>query len=146
MSIKNKRIRLINSDKRLDSFYKSITNSKESGRGKEMILITHKTFSKIAEIIPKLQYKNLGKYYRFDIAQLLTFIVCGARFTELNLPVPRRVLSSYLKEAVELLALDTQDRSVTLNTLYTSGNMIRVAETFNFDIEYECQIYNIPMV
>ena len=42
--------------------------------------------------------------------------------------------------------IDVEDHKITLNTIYTSGKMIRTAKMFGFDIEYECLYNGIPVV
>lgn len=156
--MRNKRILLKSQNKKLDLFYKSITNSQTPGRGKEMVFITRETFSKIAQVVQKLQCNMQGKNYRIDIAQVLNEIRWGARYKQLSMntfsgryknlinPIPRRVLSSYLTEAIELLELGMKDYKITLNTIYTSGKIFRTAESVGFDPEYECLRYGIPVI
>jgi hypothetical protein len=144
--------------KRLDLFYNSIISSKLPGRGKQMVLVRTETFYKIARMIRKIQSIKLHrKYNRLDIAQILGSIYEGERYKDLyfNLPsryknlflhIPRRVLSSYLQEAIKILKINVEDHKITLNTIYTSGRMIRTAKMFCFDIEYECLYYDIPVV
>lgn len=141
--------------KRLDLFYKSIINSKLPGRGKQMVLVRTKTFYTIARTIRKIQSIELNN--RPDIAIILAPIFLeGKRYKDLywgpdcykhlHRRVPRKVLSSYLQEALKILKIDVEDHKITLNTIYTSGRMIRTAEMFGFDIEYECIYYDIPVV
>ena len=156
--MRNKRIILKSPNKKLDRFYKSITNSNTPGRGKEMVFITQETFFKIVRVVQKLQCKMQKKYYRIDIAQVLNEIRWGSRYKELGMntfsgryknlivPIPRRVLSSYLTEAVELLNLGVKDHKITLNTLYTSGKILQVADSVGFDPIYECLRYRIPVI
>lgn len=144
--MKNKRIRLKHSNKRLDSFYRSITNSKVNGRGRDMILIRPNTFYNIAITIQKLQIIKKHKHGSIDIAQVLNSIRAGTRFSDLYVPISRYILTSYLDAAVESLNLNVPGYKITLNTVYTSGKMNETANIYNFDIEYECMYYNIPIV
>lgn len=156
--MRNKRIRSTAHTDLLDSFYKIITNAQTSGRGKEMVLITKNTFSKIADAVQKLQCKKRGEYFRQDIAQVLNEIRWGSRYDRLDMntfsgryknlivPIPRRVLSSYLTEAIKLLNLGVKDHKITLNTLYTSGKIHQVADGVGFDPIYECMRYGIPTI
>jgi len=144
--------------KDLDYFYNSIVRSKYPGRGKQMVSVRTETFYKIARMIRKIQSIRLrGKYNRLDIAIMLGDIFKGKhykdlyldvpeRYRHLTLQIPREVLSSYLQEALVLSNIYVEDHKITLNTIYSSGKMIRTAEKFGFDIEYECLYYNIPIV
>lgn len=146
LSKTNNRIQLKHSSKRLDSFYRSITNSKANGRGRDMILLRPNTFYNIAITIQKLQIINKHKHGSIDIAQVLNSIRAGTRFSDLNVPISRYILTSYLDAAVNILQLDVHNRKITLNTVYTSGKMNETANIYNFDIEYECWYYNIHIV
>ena len=144
--------------KRLDLFYTSIINSKIPGRGNQMVLVRTETFYKIARTIQKIQSIKLNrKNNRRDIAIILSPIFFeGKRYKDLywgpdsykhlDPPIPSKVLSSYLQEALKILKIDVEGHKITLNTIYTSGRMIRTAEMFGFDIEYECIYYEIPVV
>lgn len=156
--MRKKRILLKSPNKKLDLFYKVITNSKTPGRGKEIVFITHETFSKIVRAVQTLQIITKGKRYSTDIAQLLNEIRWGARYEKLSIntydgpynylieSVPRRVLSSYLTEAIDLLNLSVKEHKITLNTLYTTGKIMEVSESVGFDPIYECMRYRIPVI
>ncbi len=144
--------------KRLDLFYTSIINSKIPGRGNQMVLVRTETFYKIARTIQKIQSIKLNrKNNRRDIAIILSPIFFeGKRYKDLyggpnnythwRLRASRKMLSSYLQEAIKILKINVEDHKITLNTIYTSGRMIRTAKMFCFDIEYECLYYDIPVV
>lgn len=147
--MKNKRNKRINSKyyyTRLDSFYKVITNSKMTGRGSEIIVIKPETFYRIAITIQKLQTVKRPKVGYVDIAQVLNCIRTGDRFSNSNFPVSKYILTSYLTAAVESLKLQVKNHKITLNTIYTSGKMNETARQCNFDIEYECKYYDIPII
>lgn len=156
--MRKKRILLKSPNKKLDLFYKIITNSKSPGRGKEIVFITHDTFSKIVRAVQTLQIITKGKRYSTDIAQLLNEIRWGARYEKLSIntydgpynylieSVPRRVFSSYLTKAVNLLNLNVEDHKITLNTLYTTGKIMEVSKSVGFDPIYECMRYGIPVI
>lgn len=156
--MRNNRIILKSPNKKLDLFYKIITNSKIPGRGKEIVFITHDTFYKIARVVQSLQIITRGKHYSTDIAQSLNEIRWGARYEELSINtydgpyknmivhIPRRVFSSYLTKAVNLLNLNVEDHKITLNTLYTTGKIMEVSKSVGFDPIYECMRYGIPVI
>lgn len=143
---RHKRIRSKYDNKKLDSFYKIITNSKVAGRGKELILIKPETFYNIAVTIQRLQNIKRPRVGYVDIAQVLNCIRAGERFTNSNFPVSRYLLTVYLNAAVDFLKLETKNHKITLNTIYTSGKMNETAWLYNFDIEYEFMYYNVPIV
>lgn len=145
--MKIQRIRSAANADLLDSFYKILTNAQTAGRGIEVLLIKRKTFGKIAETIQKLQINasNHGGY-GCDLSQVLLRIYCDGYFNKSHIILSNKVLPAYLTRAVELLEYDVKGRKVTLNTLSTSGKMIKIANIVGFDPEYECMRYGIPVI
>lgn len=144
--MKNKRIKSAAHSDLLDSFYKIITNSQTEGRGTETIFIKRGTFYEIAKTIQKLQSNDNKKSYGCDIAQVLLRVYYDGHYSELQMMLPNKTLADYLTKAVEILSYNLKSRKVTLNTLYTSGKILRTAESVGFDPEYECLRYGIPVI
>lgn len=116
------------------------------GRGRDLILLKPSTYSRIASTIYDLQTLNGDKIGIVDISWVLLCIKSGIRFTELDVPLSRYYLTTYLNAAVELLNLDTGDKKITLNTIFTNGRMIEIARLYGFNLEYECIYYGIPII
>ncbi len=108
-----------------------------------MVIISVKTFYKIIDVVKKLQFEDGPKYQYRPVADYLEFICLGNRCSNTNFPVKRHVVSAYLKRAVDRMGIDVSPRKITLNSIYTSGEMARIARSVGFDIEYECKLYGI---
>ncbi len=144
--IRNRRINQPRYKRELQKFYKTIMNSRQAGRGRDMVIISVRTFYRIVEVIRKLQYSADHKNRHPDVASYLEFICLGNRYSESTFPIKRHVLSVYLKRAIVQMKINVSPKQITLNSLYTSGQMIRTAQLVGFDLEYECQIYGIPYI
>ena len=143
---RNKRINQPLYKKDLKKLYKTIMNSRQPGRGRDMVIISVKTFYKITDVIMRLQFEDGPKYQYKPVAHYLEFICLGNRCSNTNIPVKRHVLSAYLQRAVDRMGIDVRPRKITLNSLYTSGQMNRIANFVGFNLEYECKLYSIPYI
>jgi hypothetical protein len=132
--------------KELKKFYKTIMNSQQPNRGRDMVIISIKTFKKITDVINRLQVEDGPKYVYLPVAHYLEYICLGNRYSNSKITVKRHVLSSYLQRAVDRMGIDVKPRKITLNSLYTSGEMIRISYVVGFDLEYECKLYGIPYI
>ena len=120
-------------------------NSRQPGRGRDMVIVSIETFNKITDALIKYQVKGNPKYGYATVAHYLEHIRTGNRYSQ-NFQIKRHVLSSCLQKVLVRMGIDVSPQKITLNSLYVSGKMDKIAHLVGFDLEYECKLYKIPYI
>ena len=146
--MRHKRIKVEQPNREINNFYKCFSNSLVPARGRETIIISPKTFSKVVEKVTQLQFStSLGqKYLSICVLSSVLQQLYFRRFNELNLDIPRRIVSYFLTLAVQELRIDPGEKRISLNSLNMSGRLIKTARKYGMDLKLECQYWGIPYI
>jgi len=146
---RNRRIKSAYESKDLDRFYRILTNTRSPARGRETIIVSPGTFSKIFWKIDQIQCKCAG-YYMVKygcFSQIILDIYNGASFSQLGKKIPSQVIISVVRITLAVLAIPTSSQHrVSLRSIHLSGFLARVARDHKFDLKAELNLYKIPYI
>jgi len=147
--MRNKRIKVGYESIELNSFYRTLINAKEPGRGRETVVVLPGTFSKIFWKIDQVECKNamfyMAKYGQFSI--ILSEIYHGTRFNQLGRKLPSQIITTTLNTTLSVLAIiPSSNYRITLRSIHLSGFLRRVARDHQFDLKSELIYYKVPYI